>query len=108
MRESKRMCYYVTEFQSKESHAENGVHATGFVPSIVVENEAGHSYASYPTKNDPIRLPYFWSKGFSQEAYENAVKICEEKNKSLGLTKKDVDLIVLSSMMKEFNESKKS
>ena len=82
------------------------MNAKGFVPSVVTENVAGFSYASYPTKDDPIRLPYFWSNGFDDEGLQEAKKICEEKNKSLGLTELDVQKIVCSSMFAEEHHKK--
>lgn len=97
-RNNMRYCYWINEFQSKEEHKENGVNAKGFVPSIVTENVAGFSYASYPTKEDRLRLPYFWSNGFDEKGLQEAKKICEEKNKSLGLSKLDVQKIICSSM----------
>lgn len=93
-----RYCYWLDQFQTKDQHEKNGVDATGFVPSVVVENKYGHSYASYPTKEDPIRLPYFWSDGFDADGLEQAKKIIDLKNQELGLTEKDVLTIVCSSM----------
>ena len=103
-----RWCYWVCRMQDEQHHAKRGVEgASGFVPSRVVENQAGHSYCSYPTPEDTLKLPWFWSEGFSNEAFEEAQKHCENANAEMGLTKKDVAEIVLSSMFHKDNDKLK-
>lgn len=80
----KRFCYYVVETQDASEHG-------GFVPSLVIEGEEGHS----PMVGDSSKLqaPWVWGDTLAQ-----AQEIAGVFNKRLGLTIQDVDRIVASSM----------
>lgn len=76
-----RGCYYVLE--SWEG-------ADGFIPSWVVEGEAGHRPL---IGNGPFARPWFWGPDF-----ETARRICATANAELGLNEDDVEAIVGSSI----------
>lgn len=100
-----KWCYYIYPTQSEQYHAKRGVsNAGGFVPSRVVENKAGHSFCSYPTPEDTLKLPWFWSEGFGAGQLEVAQYHCDNANRELGLSKLDVDKIVCSSMFHKDND----
>lgn len=63
----------------------------GYIPSIVVEGEAGHR----PMTGDPAKLqsPWYWCD------LAKAQKSAEEKNAQMGYTQPQVAKIILSSMM---------
>lgn len=105
-KENNKWCYYINPMQDEQYHAKRGVEgAGGYVPSRVVENKAGHSYCSYPTPNDTLKLPWFWSEGFGEGQLEVAQYHCENANKELGLSKLDVARIVCSSMFHKGNDN---
>jgi hypothetical protein len=62
----------------------------GFIPSLVTENEAGHTPLS---GNGPFATPWVWGPSFEQ-AQEQA----REANEKRGLSEDDVLDIVTSSM----------
>lgn len=77
-------CYYVNAVQDVELHG-------GYVPSVVIENEAGH----YPMEGDPTKhqAPWVWGKTLPV-----AEQLAREANARLGLTEDDVTRILMSSM----------
>lgn len=79
-----KYCYYIDSTQDTSVHG-------GFVPSIVVECEAGH----YPMIGDPktLQAPWVWGSDL-----ETAEAIAASVNEGLGLTEADVVRIVASSM----------
>lgn len=80
-----RLCYYVP--------ADAYIEGRGFRASVVVEGEAGH----YPTgvwPNDGTKeMPYFWGHD-----YNKALEVAARYNQQLGLSEKDVNTIVSSSI----------
>lgn len=81
---TRRRCYWINEAQDP------GVHG-GYVPSVVVEGEAGHT----PLLGDgTAAAPWVW--GATLEAAQAA---CEATNARLGLTPGDVLAIRMSSML---------
>jgi hypothetical protein len=68
-----RVCYWISPAQCGSER---------IVPSVVRENEAGHT-------------PTDWEWGSN---YELAQEVCRKKNEAMGLTAEDVDQIVTSSM----------
>jgi hypothetical protein len=77
----KRMCYIVQIGQCDEN---------GYIPSVVVEGEAGHSPL---TGRSEFSRPWYWGK-----TYEEAEATCKNMNTEMGLTDHDVTTIVWSSM----------
>lgn len=63
--------------------------ANGFIPSVVTENEAGHS----PMTGGPEGTPWYWGK-----TYEDATALAAKANADRGLTCDDVVEIIASSM----------
>lgn len=81
---NKRWCLYVDAGQDPAVHG-------GFVPSRVVENEAGHSPL---LGNGPHAAPWIFGGD-----YKSAAKMADDYNRDkLGLTREQVDDIVISSM----------
>jgi len=80
-----RRCYYIPFDQSDEH---------GFIPSLVVENEAGHSPM---IGRDALSTPWYWGK-----TIERAKEVCARYNKQhFGITQATADRIVASSMFAE-------
>lgn len=76
-------CVYVDAGQYPDDHG-------GFVPSVVVKDEAGH----YPMLGKDGASPWVWGPD-----YKSANKVAEEYNRDrLGLTQDQVDEIIISSM----------
>jgi len=73
-------CYYIPS-----SGYEQG---KGWRPSIVIEGQPGH----YPNGGGDVE-PWYWGHD-----YETACKIAADRNAKMGLSEKDVDRIVASSM----------
>jgi hypothetical protein len=63
----------------------------GFIPSLVTENEPGHS----PLSGGPGGTPWYWGK-----TYDQARTVCAKANADAGLSPEDVAAIVASSMSK--------
>lgn len=79
---NQRRCFYVPRGAFEEGK--------GYVPSMVVENEPGHT----PMRGDgPGSSPWYWGM-----TYEEACKAAEEANAKLGITPEDAIDIVSSSM----------
>ncbi len=79
----KRWCYYIPAVQDTDLHG-------GFVPSLVVENESGHSPMTGATGKE---APWVWGKTLEQaEATARAV------NAKRGISERDALMIVASSM----------
>lgn len=77
-----RTCFYVPYDQRDEE---------GYIPSVVTENEPGHSPM---TGNGAHAQPWHWGR-----TYKEAERVCAEQNlKTYGLTEADAAEIVLSSM----------
>lgn len=66
------------------------VEGKGFVPSLVTENEPGHSPL---TGNGDFAAPWYWGS-----TYEKAKALADTENTKLGLTADDVTEIIASSM----------
>lgn len=79
-----RQCFYVPAAQNPAEHG-------GYVPSLVVENEPGHS----PMAGNPEQLQAPWVWGAT---LDEARAACAKANQRLGLSEADVNDIVLSSM----------
>lgn len=77
----KRFCYYIPPGQSD---------VNGFIPSLVNENEAGHSPM---TGRGEGSAPWYWGK-----TYEEACKNCDEYNLKMGVSPKEAMEIVASSI----------
>lgn len=75
-----RWCYYVPE---------NGKHDGQFVPSLVVENVAGHRPMM---GNGEGAQPWYWGKTLTE-----ARRVCESANRKRGITPDVAEQIVLSS-----------
>lgn len=77
----KRFCYYIPHDSGTDK---------GFIPSIVIEGESGHR----PMTGGPseFAVPYYWGD------YETAKQVAAKRNADMGLSKKDVDEIICSSM----------
>ena len=67
----------------------------GFIPSVVYANKPGYS----PMTGGPDQAPWVWGP-----TYEDAEACAREKNKRMGLTEKDVDKIIASSMVAQNTE----
>jgi len=79
-----RFCYWIPEDQNPETYG-------GYVPSCVKFGIAGH----FPmTGQGDLSIPWVWGKTLA-----DAKEICKKKNIGMGLTEKDVDAIIASSMM---------
>lgn len=77
----KRMCYMIQVGQFD---------ANGYIPSLVVEGEAGHSPL---TGREAYSRPWYFGK-----TYEEAEETCRKINEEMGLSRRDVIEIVMSSM----------
>ena len=78
-----RRCFYVPPGQSHPDR--------GYVPSIVVENEAGHSPL---VGRGELSEPWYWGSD-----YEEAKRICAKANaETFGLTEAEAAEIVASSI----------
>lgn len=84
----KRMCVYVDPSQSVWNPDLN---TRGYIPSAVHEGVAGHSPL---LGNGPHAAPWYWGKTLAE-----AESIAKEYNRKLGLTERDVQDIVDSSML---------
>ena len=74
----------------------------GYIPSLVTENEAGHSPL---IGNGPFSEPWYWGRpGMSEEGWVQAQRVCAEENARLGLTPDDVEEIVSSSIIQTIRE----
>ena len=84
MPSEKRFCYYIPQSQDPKEHG-------GFVPSLVVENEPGHS----PMTGNPEKLqaPWVWGK-----TLDEADEVCRMMNEEMGISPDAADRIVASSM----------
>ncbi|MFH0989849.1 MAG: hypothetical protein V1799_07525 [bacterium] len=78
--EGRKYCYYVP--------VTSYVAGKGFRPSIVFESEEGH----YPNGGGDTE-PWYWG-----EDYEEARRICDEKNAAMGISKAEEYGIVMSSI----------
>ena len=81
----KRYCVYVPETAYVEGK--------GFIPSVVREDEAGHTPLM---GRGELAQPWFWGP-----TIEDAQRQADEYNTALGLTEEDVVEIVTSSMRAE-------
>lgn len=79
----KRWCYYVPECQDPAKHG-------GYVPSMVEENEPGHSPM---LGNGPGSAPWVWGK-----TIEEARLVCAQVNTRMGVSEEEASKIVVSSM----------
>lgn len=80
-----RKCFWINPAQDPRKH-------NGYVPSEVVENEAGHT----PFDGDPETFKSAWTWG---DTLEKAQTICAEFNtETYGLTPEETQAIVLSSL----------
>lgn len=83
----RRFCYFIP--------AEGYIEGHGWRPSVVFEGEPGH----YPTGTWPYEgkpgqsCPYFWGHD-----YDKAVRICDQQNERMGISKALALEIVTSSM----------
>jgi hypothetical protein len=77
-----RRCFYIP--------ADAYVEGKGFVPSLVTENEPGHSPL---TGNGEFAAPWYWGN-----TYEEAKALADSENAKKGLTADDVATIIASSM----------
>lgn len=79
-----KWCYWVSETQNPELYG-------GYVPSLVRENEPGHS----PMVGNPERIqaPWVWGK-----TLEEAQQVCDKMNAKMGIDKREALRIVGSSM----------
>ncbi len=83
-----RRCYYIPPGQCDEH---------GFIPSLVIEHEAGHSPM---TGRGDCAVPWYWGK-----TYENAEQTCDRVNKArFGITPQTAAAIVTSSMAAQNRE----
>ncbi len=78
-----RRCYYISPMQYDEGR--------GFVPSLVIEHEAGHS----PMRGrGEFAEPWYWGK-----TMDRAKEVCDRYNLDhFGLSRKQTLRIVASSM----------
>lgn len=79
----KRWCYYVPEAQDPEVHG-------GYVPSMVEENEPGHSPMLGRGEGS---APWIWGKTLKE-----AQEVCDRFNADMGIDKETAFRIVASSM----------
>lgn len=77
----KRQCIYVPADAQVDG---------GFVPSVVTENEPGHSPLA---GRDEFAAPWVWGP-----TYKDAERAADAYNAKLGLSKNDVFEIIASSM----------
>ena len=82
MDNNKRFCYYIMEGQTTIDG--------GYIPSMIVENEAGHTPLTGP---EAVGSSWVWAHNF-----EDAKQYASVMNTQLGLTQDDVMDIVASSM----------
>lgn len=76
-------CFYIPQAQDTSKHG-------GFIPSVVFENESGH----YPLSGDgEFAQPWIWGSTF-----EEAQATCNAANELRGVSREQVQRIVLSSM----------
>ncbi len=78
-----RMCYLINEAQDPKVH-------DGYVPSVVFEGEPGHRPMT--GQGEGCR-PWIWGQDLSA-----AQMICAAQNKEMGLSTRDVEEIIDSSM----------
>lgn len=78
-----RRCFHILIGQMHPEH--------GYVPSLVVENEAGHTPM---TGRGELSQPWFWGTD-----YDRARQICDQVNEEMfGLSHREASDIVASSM----------
>jgi hypothetical protein len=78
-----RRCFHILVGQSHPEY--------GYVPSLVVENEAGHTPM---TGRGELSRPWYWGT-----EYDRAKQICDQVNQEMfGLSHGDAADIVMSSM----------
>jgi hypothetical protein len=83
----KSFCYVIVADQKDEN---------GYIPSMVKRDVSGH----FPMRgNGPFSCPWYWGKTF-----EEAEETCKRANERMGLTEKDVQEIITSSVMKQCEE----
>ena len=76
------------------SGAKECVDENGFIPSIVVRGRRGH----YPMLGQgKYAIPWYWGK-----TKEEAEQTCAEMNKEVGLSERNVALLVGQSMRENF------
>lgn len=80
-RANARQCFWIDSGPYDEN---------GYVPSIVTEGQPGHTPM---TGNGVGSAPWYWGK-----TREAALQVCKESNERLGLSERDVEEIVWSSM----------
>jgi hypothetical protein len=80
-----RKCFYIDPTQDPAEHG-------GYVPSLVVENEAGHSPLAGNTRS--LTAPWVWGQDLA-----TAERVCTQANAvTYGLSPTDVNEIIFSSM----------
>jgi hypothetical protein len=79
----KQWCYWINESQDPKEHG-------GYVPSLVTENEAGHSPLIGRGK---CAAPWVWGKTLKE-----AKQVCELANARRGIDNKTAFRIVASSI----------
>ncbi len=84
----RRHCHVIVEAANPEASQEKW---GGYMPSMVIEGEAG----DYPMQGGDHKwaVPWIWGK-----TKDEANKACDAYNKRRGLSEKDVNDIVYSSM----------
>lgn len=83
--ENARMCYFIPD--------DAYVEGRGYRAAIVTEGEPGYRLTgTWPNDGTGV-MPYFWGHDL-----EKAQVIAAEQNAALGLSKRDVNVIILSSM----------
>ena len=84
----RRYCHVVVHSANPEDSRKKW---GGYMPSIVIEGESGH----YPMQGGDHEwaVPWIWGKTFKK-----ACESCDAYNKRRGLSEKDVNDIVYSSM----------
>lgn len=78
-----KWCYYIPEAQDAAEHG-------GYVPSVVEENEPGHSPLLGRGK---CAAPWVWGKTLKE-----AQEICDAQNLKIGVSKEEAWRIVASSL----------
>jgi hypothetical protein len=81
--EAKKWCYHIPEAQDPERYG-------GYVPSLVVAHEPGHSPM---LGRGECAAPWIWGKTLAE-----AQATCKEANLGLGVSEKEACLIIASSM----------
>jgi len=81
--DEKRWCYYIPPGQNPEQYG-------GYVPSVVVENEAGHRTL---IGKGVYSSPWVWG-----ETLEEAEEVAKVRNNRLGISEEAAMDIVTSSM----------